>query len=251
LGSKDSSKELEKQKVLNSFKTVSRYLEDLATGREYKPDDVAVQLIQQWALENSSIVWCLLGLRVVPESIDNKGRMQNSAIAIANKILKKIGCKAKRTSQKGSHERRISVYCVTNSQDERRSTIYEFLRMKYGESEDNESRGKKHYDSKSSEEHKSHNSKVSRNKPQDVYIIQCSVTFMIKIGISNNPKRRLAEIQTYYPYSLCIARIIPTENARKLEFSLHKSLHKFRLKGEWFDGMALHEITLKHEYKNS
>jgi hypothetical protein len=79
------------------------------------------------------------------------------------------------------------------------------------------------------------------NQSKKVYVMQCSETSVIKIGISCDPSTRLATIQTGYPFKLNIVRVINSRKmtAAKLESSLHKALDDFRLNGEWFDGLAL------------
>ena len=68
-----------------------------------------------------------------------------------------------------------------------------------------------------------------------LYIIQSKQSGAIKIGISKNPKKRLAQLQTGSPFKLKLILII--ENRADLEKRLHKELSCFRIrnyKGEWF-----------------
>jgi len=81
-----------------------------------------------------------------------------------------------------------------------------------------------------------------RNKRQSVYIVRCTNTGVFKIGISNNPLRRVADIQTGYPYKLALARVINCSFAKEVEQGLHRSLADFRLNGEWFDGFGYQMI---------
>jgi hypothetical protein len=83
---------------------------------------------------------------------------------------------------------------------------------------------------------------LKKRKQQSVYIMQCSQTGVVKIGVSNNPVSRLSAIQTGYPFLLKLERIIKTDEPRLLERQLHKLLDDFRLKGEWFDGDCLQMI---------
>ncbi len=246
LESKNSDGELNKQTVIESLKTVSGYLEDLATGRIYKEKDEIVQSIQKWGIENSLVIYYSLRLQVVPESTDKSGSPSNTALATTNKILRKIGYDLIRIQERDG-KRRIGFYRVKNANDKHVLNIYEFLITKFEKSIITDARRKKYYNQ---EPRRARGKvpkipKVPKDKPQDVYIIQCPETLRIKIGISNNPDRRLAQIQTHYPGPLSIVRIITTENARRLEASLHELLHEFRLHGEWFDGRAMNEIPIE------
>jgi hypothetical protein len=57
-----------------------------------------------------------------------------------------------------------------------------------------------------------------------------------KIGISQNPEKRLKQLQTGNPIRLSIHYIeeLPYEKTRVLESFLHSNLNHLRLKGEWF-----------------
>jgi hypothetical protein len=70
---------------------------------------------------------------------------------------------------------------------------------------------------------------------KDLYVIQTDITGAIKIGISNNPKRRLRQLQTGSPYKLKLLTIVTGRG--DLERSLHASLKPYKkaCKGEWFD----------------
>jgi hypothetical protein len=78
---------------------------------------------------------------------------------------------------------------------------------------------------------------------QGVYFIQCTKTKAVKIGISNNPLRRLSALQTGYPFDLILLRVIKTPAPRKLEKLLHKKMEDFHLRGEWFDGLCYQMIA--------
>lgn len=54
----------------------------------------------------------------------------------------------------------------------------------------------------------------------------------VKIGRSNNPKRRLAVLQTSHPEPLTLAA--QRDGGRELEAEYHKRFAEFRLSGEWF-----------------
>lgn len=54
-----------------------------------------------------------------------------------------------------------------------------------------------------------------------------------KIGISNNPRKRLAALQTANSKKLRIIEVLP--GGRSLEERLHRHFHRKRLEGEWFN----------------
>ena len=73
-----------------------------------------------------------------------------------------------------------------------------------------------------------------------VYLIECSVTGVFKVGMSRNPISRLASIQGSYPYLLKIRACSLSSNARAKERKIHSKLKAFKLSGEWFskDGFS-------------
>ena len=81
-------------------------------------------------------------------------------------------------------------------------------------------------------------SKKGEGRPVFVYVIRmsCSVGF-VKIGISNDVKRRVASIQTSNPYNLEVVRLwgpFSHEYARRLEQRLHSAFDDRGGRGEWF-----------------
>lgn len=75
-------------------------------------------------------------------------------------------------------------------------------------------------------------------KPSDdtdfVYLIRMGRTKMYKIGISNDPEKRLDRLQTASPYKLKLLNIFPADNATAAEEKLHAVFHGQRKEGEWF-----------------
>lgn len=69
-------------------------------------------------------------------------------------------------------------------------------------------------------------------KNDSLYIIQSSMTGMIKIGRSKNPEKRLKQLQTGNPNKLKL--IAEFKNQGWKEKIIHEKLRLFRLKGEWF-----------------
>lgn len=65
-----------------------------------------------------------------------------------------------------------------------------------------------------------------------IYVIQCQG--FVKIGIADNPKKRLSELQVGCPFKLELVRAFASRDPRRDEKSLHHSLGKHHERGEWF-----------------
>jgi hypothetical protein len=68
----------------------------------------------------------------------------------------------------------------------------------------------------------------------NVYLIQKEQSNVYKIGFSNKPKRRLAELQTANDEKLEIKKTVPVKNGFLVERLLHASFADSRKEGEWF-----------------
>jgi hypothetical protein len=79
-----------------------------------------------------------------------------------------------------------------------------------------------------------------KNSKDHLYFIQSDVTGAIKIGRSNDPDRRIKDLQTGNPYKIKLIQVL--ENKGHLEKALHKELKKFKIQLEWFDYMCLGSI---------
>jgi hypothetical protein len=80
--------------------------------------------------------------------------------------------------------------------------------------------------------------KYSASDPDDAvktYFIHSPEQAAIKIGISENPKNRLAALATSNPSPL---KMIATLNGNH-EYSLHRKFEKHRLRGEWFTAVPV------------
>jgi predicted GIY-YIG superfamily endonuclease len=74
--------------------------------------------------------------------------------------------------------------------------------------------------------------------PCYVYIIHQTTTNYIKIGIADNPKNRLKELQTASPLPLHLKFTLSCQDrnaAIAIESGLHQHYEKQRMSGEWFD----------------
>lgn len=77
-----------------------------------------------------------------------------------------------------------------------------------------------------------------------VYVIECrsSKPYPVKIGVSTNPEKRIAELQTGNPYPLILIASIPfnlRKTAYEFESFAHKGNKKSSVGGEWFDSKKL------------
>jgi hypothetical protein len=72
---------------------------------------------------------------------------------------------------------------------------------------------------------------------------------MVKVGISSDPKKRLAGLKTANPYPLSIVASIAFDSRVKAEWAertIHCALADYRMAGEWFavgatDALAVYE----------
>ena len=67
---------------------------------------------------------------------------------------------------------------------------------------------------------------------KQIYIIKCNECY--KVGISNNPQKRLKELQTSNPYKLTIINTYPCDKAIVRESIIHMKLNEWHIRGEWF-----------------
>ncbi len=81
-----------------------------------------------------------------------------------------------------------------------------------------------------------------------IYVIGPS-TKPYKIGITNNPKRRLKNLQTGHPNTLFIHHLeeIPDSQVKFIEKTIHILLNNVRTKGEWFN-IELKEAIAEVKY---
>jgi hypothetical protein len=100
------------------------------SGREYSEDDEIVVKMNDYLLSKSYDVYRLFRLHIKPESIDSKGRRQNTRIANVNKVLKKMGWESGEVKQLGARGDRTSIYKISNLDCPHRQTIYAALELK-------------------------------------------------------------------------------------------------------------------------
>lgn len=73
---------------------------------------------------------------------------------------------------------------------------------------------------------------VAPRGAQMVYLVQCTVTGLAKIGIATDPWKRLAALQTGSPTKLRLIAAGP--GGREREKTIHATLSGYRSHGEWF-----------------
>jgi predicted GIY-YIG superfamily endonuclease len=76
-----------------------------------------------------------------------------------------------------------------------------------------------------------------------VYIIECDcgnyVNNPLKIGVAEDPKNRISQLQTGNPFRLKLITQIPCDSRKQAEYierELHYQFRKFHMHGEWFKG---------------
>ena len=80
--------------------------------------------------------------------------------------------------------------------------------------------------------------KGERGETSCVYLIGCHAVKRFKVGVSNNPRRRLIDLQCQSPYPLTLAKAFrypSTKEAMRAEGVAHSALESARSHGEWFN----------------
>lgn len=76
----------------------------------------------------------------------------------------------------------------------------------------------------------------SKNPNGFLYILWNESLNLIKIGVSNSPKRRIRDIKSYSPFDLDLVLLKYYEDVYSLEKMVHDKWQNNRIKGEWFQG---------------
>ena len=79
--------------------------------------------------------------------------------------------------------------------------------------------------------------KQTDKQPQYIYLIQKNTESIYKIGISDNPLKRLKQLQTGNSARLHLIKVFAVKDARAIEKRLHRLLmfHRCSPRGEWFN----------------
>lgn len=72
-----------------------------------------------------------------------------------------------------------------------------------------------------------------------VYFIRSGETGPIKIGWAVDPRRRLRTLACGSPCELILLGALLCEQAEAEEYSLHARLRAYRVRGEWFEAVAV------------
>ena len=64
-----------------------------------------------------------------------------------------------------------------------------------------------------------------------------------KIGVTEDPKKRLKELQTGNPFKLSLAKVI--DGSYEEEKQLHDMLHLYQINGEWYDFNELNDEVIE------
>ena len=77
-----------------------------------------------------------------------------------------------------------------------------------------------------------HSKTLGKSRASFIYLIGCHD--FTKVGIADNPERRLMELQVGCPYQLKILATLATPNAVRDEAMLHAMWKRYEVLGEWF-----------------
>jgi len=80
-----------------------------------------------------------------------------------------------------------------------------------------------------------------------VYLIQSLEDSYYKIGVSNNPQRRIKELQTGNSSPLKLVETYQSEFANQIEKFLQNRYSHFHKEGEWFDMGISEEVSFRDE----
>lgn len=76
---------------------------------------------------------------------------------------------------------------------------------------------------------------------KEIYLMFIPELNVCKIGLSNNSKKRIKQLQTGCPYQINLTKVYNSEIASKIEKILHRNFNakkidyqEYNLKGEWF-----------------
>ena len=80
-----------------------------------------------------------------------------------------------------------------------------------------------------------------------IYLIKSKQSQLYKIGISDNPQKRIKNLQTGNPEDLIIIHTYKTKNYNKVEKALHNRYSYLKLNGEWFEFDVFIEVNFLKE----
>ena len=74
-----------------------------------------------------------------------------------------------------------------------------------------------------------------------IYFLELEGQGIYKVGVSQNPKRRLRDINSYLPFNIKLLAIHYFENVYDIEEEIHSAINGENIKGEWFK-MTIEEV---------
>lgn len=84
---------------------------------------------------------------------------------------------------------------------------------------------------------------MAKQKSTHLYVLSCGTR--LKIGVTNNIEQRLQSLTTGNPDPILVEYIEPRYNPHKAEKYLHNSFSKYKVRGEWFEGITIDQIKSK------
>lgn len=88
----------------------------------------------------------------------------------------------------------------------------------------------------------------TRGRHNLLYVLECDNGQYVKIGICTDDKvlgKRIKTLQTGNPKKINLLYAEERLSAKNAEKYLHQCFDEFRLEGEWFEGITLHDIRKK------
>lgn len=73
-----------------------------------------------------------------------------------------------------------------------------------------------------------------RNAVREIYFVQGVELKLVKIGVTNDTRRRLISMQTFSPDPLIVLGVQICQRGGALEGQLHRRFEQHRRHGEWF-----------------
>lgn len=77
-------------------------------------------------------------------------------------------------------------------------------------------------------------------KDKYLYVIESANSEYVKIGQTNNPKKRLSDLQSGNPNKLSYFLLLKGKGC--LEKSIHDDLKLYRIRGEWFSKTCINKL---------
>ena len=68
-----------------------------------------------------------------------------------------------------------------------------------------------------------------------IYMLKLRNQNIYKIGVSQNPKRRIKDISSYSPFVVLIVGVWSFTNVYEMEEMIHDNLNKYLMRKEWFN----------------